>query len=184
MHYTPSGKATTDRTSVGVVFAKAPPQERVHSTAVVNTKLVIPPGADNHQVDAEFKIHNEMKLLALQPHMHLRGKAFEYRAVYPTGETEVLLRVPKYDFNWQLTYRLKEPKILPPGTVIQASGWFDNSPNNPHNPDAKVEVRWGDQSFEEMLFGIFVVAFDAKADLTQMFAEPKKPAVAQPSAGE
>lgn len=183
MHYTPNGKAMTDRTSVGVVFAKDPPRERLYSSAVANMKFTIPPGAGNHPVEGQFKIHHQMKLTALQPHMHLRGKAFEFRAVYPTGEKEVLLRVPKYDFNWQITYELKEPKVLPAGTVIEATGWFDNSANNPHNPDATVEVKWGDQSFEEMMFGVFVVAFDANANLKEMFSAPKKPA-APPPAGE
>jgi hypothetical protein len=183
MHYTPNGKVLTDKTSVGVVFAKEAPKQRVYSSAVVNGSFVIPPGADNHPVEAKARIYREVTLTALQPHMHLRGKAWEFRAVYPTGEKEVLLRVPKYDFNWQLTYYLDKPKVLPVGTVIEATAWYDNSPNNPHNPDPKAEVRWGDQSYEEMLFGAFTLAFDSSTNPKDIFTAPKKPEAAATSGG-
>jgi hypothetical protein len=92
------------------------------------------------------------------PHMHVRGKSFEYRATYPTGETETLLTVPKYDFNWQLTYYLAQPKVLPKGTVIECIAHYDNSVNNPFNPDPKSDVYWGDQTWEEMLAGFVDLA--------------------------
>ena len=98
------------------------------------------------------------------PHMHLRGKDFEYRVVYPTGETETLLSVPKFDFNWQLGYEPVKPIVLPKGTRIECTAHFDNSPNNAANPNPKVEVRWGDQSWEEMMIGWFAVVVDAKTD--------------------
>jgi hypothetical protein len=93
------------------------------------------------------------------PHMHLRGKAFEYRVVFPDGRKETLLSVPRYDFNWQLSYYLEEPLFLPKGAKLECTAWYDNSPNNPSNPDPKVEVRYGDQSWEEMMFGFFDVSF-------------------------
>ena len=107
--------------------------------------------------------------------MHLRGKAFEYRLVQPTGEKQTLLRVPHYDFNWQLSYRLEKPIDLLPGSKIEATAWFDNSPNNPANPDPKATVRWGEQSWEEMMVGFYDVAVDAKYDRRTYFKQPKKP---------
>jgi len=107
------------------------------------------------------------------PHMHLRGKDFEYRAVYPTGETEALLRVPKYNFNWQLSYYLVGSKVLPKGTRIECTAHFDNSANNPENPDPKAEVKWGDQSWEEMMIGWFDVAFDRKLEAGKVLRAEK-----------
>ena len=106
-------------------------------------------------------LQEDAQLVTLMPHMHLRGKDFEYRAVYPTGETETLLRVPRWDFNWQLVYYLDAPKTLPKGTRIECAAHFDNSPNNPANPDAGKEVKWGDQSWEEMMIGWFDLAANA-----------------------
>jgi hypothetical protein len=160
MHYTASGKATVDRSRVGLTFAKEPPRERVVTTDISNLRFRIPPGVDNHQVFARVTLYQDTKLLALFPHMHLRGKSFEYRAIYPTGETEVLLRVPKYNFNWQLTYSLKLPKALPKGTRIECVAIYDNSPKNPANPDPSAEVHVGPQTWEEMLTGFMDLAFD------------------------
>lgn len=106
---------------------------------------------------ARVTLYEDTPLLSLFPHMHVRGKAFEYRAIYPTGESETLLTVPKYDFNWQLTYYLKEPKVLPKGTVLECVARFDNSPNNPFNPDPKSDVYWGDQTWDEMLAGFLAM---------------------------
>jgi hypothetical protein len=119
---------------------------------------VIPAGDPNYKVESSIEIQQDTKLVDLMPHMHLRGKDFEYRAVYPTGEKQVLLRVPRYDFNWQLYYYPEEPVTLPKGTRIECTAHFDNSPNNPANPDATHEVRWGDQSWQEMMIGWFDVA--------------------------
>jgi hypothetical protein len=158
MHYTANGKPGTDRSRIGLIFAKEPPRERIFTTSATNSKFVIPAGAGNYQVDSSVEIAQDTKLIDLMPHMHLRGKDFEYRAVYPTGETQVLLRVPRYDFNWQLYYYPQEPILLPKGTRIECTAHFDNSPNNPANPDATKEVRWGDQSWQEMMIGWFDVA--------------------------
>ncbi|MBL8226908.1 MAG: thiol-disulfide isomerase [Bryobacterales bacterium] len=162
MHYTANGKETMDRSRVGIVFAKEPPKERVVNTFIANPLLRIPPGEANAKVMAKVPVHEDVTLQSMFPHMHVRGKAMMYRAIYPTGESEVLLDVPKYDFNWQISYYLKEPKKLPKGTQLEITAHYDNSPNNPHNPDPKQEVRWGDQTWEEMLaaFVDFVIPVD------------------------
>ena len=158
MHYTASGTAGTDRSRIGLIFAKEKPKERIFTSNATNNKFVIPPGDPNYQVESSIEIAQDTRLIDLMPHMHLRGKDFEYRAVYPTGETQVLLRVPRYDFNWQLYYYPQEPIVLPKGTRIECTAHFDNSPNNPANPDATKEVKWGDQSWQEMMIGWFDVA--------------------------
>jgi hypothetical protein len=175
LHYTANGKATTDQTRIGLIFAKQPPQKRAMTLAATNAKFVIPPGADNHRVDSKFTFQAGAELLGLMPHMHLRGKSFEYEAVYPTGEREKLLSVPRYDFNWQLFYNLKQRKPLPKGTTIECVAHFDNSANNRFNPDPSKEVRWGDQSWEEMMIGWFDVAFDAQMDPAKLFRKEKRP---------
>ncbi len=175
MHYTTNGEPATDLTKVGIVFAKEPPKEVMATIGVDNHEFAIPPGADSHEVKARWEVPNEMTLVNLTPHMHLRGKDFRYEATYPTGETEVLLNVPRYDFNWQHTYVLAQPKVLPAGTVINVIAHFDNSPNNKFNPDPKAEVRYGDQSWEEMMIGFGTVVWDAKDVDKNMFA-PRKPA--------
>ena len=162
LHYTPNGKAGADKTYFGLTFAKEQPKERVVTMAVETQDFVIPAGAPNHRVDATFDVENEMTLTALFPHMHLRGKAYEYRLVHPDGTKETLLNVPCYDFNWQLSYYLKQPIALPKGAKLEGTAWYDNSPNNSANPDPTKEVRYGDQSFEEMMFGFFDVTFPVK----------------------
>ena len=174
MHYTANGKAGTDKSKIGLIFAKEPPRERVVTMAVSNNKFVIPPGAPNHRVDARLTIRDEAWLIGMLPHMHLRGKSFEYRALYPDGREEVLLKVPRYDFSWQLSYYPEKPIRLVPGTVIEAIAHYDNSPNNPSNPDPTVEVRYGDQSWEEMMFGFFDVAFDVHKDPADLLRGKKK----------
>ena len=178
MHYTANGTEAVDRSKVGMVFAKEPPRERVVNTFVQNLNFRIPPGAENHKVDARVTLHQDVKLQSFFPHMHLRGKAMEYRAVYPTGEKQVLMRVSRYDFNWQMTYQLVEPLLLPKGTVLEVSAWYDNSPNNPHNPDPAAEVFWGDQSWEEMLAAFVDFAIPASMDPHSIGAPPARVQVA------
>ena len=174
LHYTANGHAGEDRTKVGVVFCKQAPHERVMTLAASNSKFTIPPGDPNYQVDASFELGHDAKLSALLPHMHLRGKDFQYRLVYPSGETETILRVPHYDFGWQLWYQPVSDIVLPKGTQIAATAHFDNSVNNPHNPDSTKAVTWGDQSWEEMMIGFFDVTFPAELDPKQLFPEKKK----------
>jgi hypothetical protein len=115
-------------------------------------------------------VGTEVKLASLHPHMHGRGKDFEYRVVYPTGEAETLLRVPRYNWHWQLWYNLSKPLILPKGTKIQCTAHFDNSPNNPDDADPTKEVAWGDQSWDEMMVGFFNLEFDAQVPVKDIYA--------------
>ena len=175
MHYTATGKAATDISRIGITFATAKPTERVLMLAATTANFAIPPGDPNYQVDAKLTLQDDAMLLDLLPHMHFRGKSFEYRVTYPSGEKEVLLSVPKYDFNWQLTYDLAQPKLLPKGTVIECTAHYDNSANNPYNPDPTKEVRFGEQTWEEMMFGFMEVA--VPLDKTAMdLMRPKRPA--------
>jgi hypothetical protein len=164
VHYTANGTAGVDRSKVGLIFAKEPPRERVMTIQASERKFVIPAGAPNHEVQARFTLKRDSTLTSLFPHMHLRGKDFEYRVALPNGETQTLLKVPDYSFGWQLSYTLAQPLRLPKGSVIECTAHYDNSINNKYNPDASKEVRWGDQSWEEMMIGFFNVAFDAKID--------------------
>ena len=173
MHYTANGHAGTDRSKVGVVFATEPPKERVFTLAAGKGDFKIPPGDPNYKVDSEFEMGTQVKLIGMLPHMHLRGKDFEYRVVYPTGERETILSVPHYSFSWQLSYYPVKPIVLTKGTKIECTAHYDNSPNNPSNPDATKEVTWGDQSWDEMMLGFFDVAFDAKMPLKDLFPEKK-----------
>jgi len=174
LHYTANGTAGEDKSKIGLVFAKEPPKERVMTLAAFNPRFAIPPGADNHQVEASMTLQGDAKLLSLIPHMHNRGKAFEMRLAQPDGAKTDLLRM-RWDFNWQLSYVLPEPIALTRGSKIEATAWFDNSANNPYNPDPKKEVRWGDQSWEEMMIGFFSVSFDAKKDPMELMRAPKRP---------
>jgi hypothetical protein len=173
VHYTANGTAGVDRSKVGLIFAKEPPRERVVTLAAGNNKFVIPAGEANHEVESKFTLRSEATLTTLFPHMHLRGKDFEYRLTLPNGEKRTLLKVPGYSFSWQLSYDLAEPMQLPKGTVIECTAHFDNSANNKYNPDSTKEVRHGDQSWEEMMIGFFNVAFDANADPKTLFSEKK-----------
>jgi len=155
VHYTTNGKPGRDRSRLGLVFAKEPPQREIRTGLITNAVFAIPPGADNHQVEAEATFTDDVKIWSMHPHMHLRGKDMTYTATYPDGRSEVLLRVPKYDFGWQTDYWLAQPLSVPKGTKIRVSAHFDNSPANRANPDPKSTVRWGDQTWEEMMIGFF-----------------------------
>jgi hypothetical protein len=184
MHYTTNGKAGTDRSRVGFQFAKQPPKERVVNTFVSNRNLHIPAGAADHEVLAKVTLQADSTLLAMFPHMHVRGKGFEYRATYPNGESETLLSVPRYDFNWQLTYYLQQPKQLPKGTVLECVARYDNSPNNPFNPDPGKEIYWGDQTWDEMLAGFVDLAMPAKTNPMSLVPPKPAPAPAPSTGGE
>jgi hypothetical protein len=153
IHYTPNGTATRDQVKIGLLFAQEPPQHIIHVAGISDHRLSIPPGAAHHPETAIIPVPADVKLLAFMPHMHLRGAAFRYEAILPDGTVRTLLDVPRYDFNWQLSYRYAEPPTLPRGSKIRATGWFDNSPNNPANPDPSKTVKWGPQTFDEMMLG-------------------------------
>jgi peroxiredoxin len=163
MHYTPDGVERKDRSSVGLIFAKEPPRHEVRTRGIAQQLLIIPPGEANHEVKSRSTFDRDVTLMSLLPHMHLRGKDFNYEAVYPDGKREMLLSVPQYDFNWQSNYRLKKPIALPRGTRIECVAHFDNSENNPNNPDPKKRVFWGDQTWEEMMIGFVDYSFPIEA---------------------
>ena len=180
IHYTANGQESLDRSKVGIVFATEKPKERVVNAFILNETLRIPPGAENHRVDGKVTLQADATLQSMFPHMHLRGKAFEYAATFPDGETRTLLKVPQYSFNWQLTYYLDQPIKLPKGTLLTATAFYDNSPNNPYNPDPKKEVYWGDQSWDEMLAGF--VDFAIPVDMNPLDLARPKPAGKAPAA--
>ncbi|MFP6693788.1 MAG: redoxin domain-containing protein [Pirellulales bacterium] len=153
LHYTPTGKVEKDRSEVGLIFCKQPPQRPVKGGGAINFLFAIPPGAGDHRIVSHARFNNDVELLSLMPHMHLRGKDFRYTAHYPDGRKEILLNVPDYDFNWQHRYRFAKPFPIPKGTVIECVAHFDNSDENPANPDPTKTVRWGDQTWEEMMIG-------------------------------
>ncbi len=161
VHYTPIGTEQTDLSKLGIVFAE--PSEVTHevkTTSAVQTRLRIPPGDANYQISAMLPEElPECRLITMAPHMHLRGKAFRYTAVYPDGKKEILLDVPAYDFNWQTGYRMAEPVKMPAGARIECEATFDNSTANLNNPDPTKLVRWGDQTDDEMMIGYFDIVF-------------------------
>ena len=175
MHYTANGKATEDRTRIGIVFAKEPPRQAVLSLQMSNDRFVIPPGDSNYRVQVSGTLPNDALLISMFPHMHLRGKAFEYLITEPNGRVETLLKVNHYDFQWQLNYRLAEPRLIKAGTHLTWIGYFDNSPNNPGNPDPTAEVRYGEQSWDEMMIGFFDVVVDAGIDKQKFFERTDSP---------
>jgi mono/diheme cytochrome c family protein len=168
MHYTTNGKPGQDVSRIGLIFAKHPPQQRVLTLQLTNDHFVIPPGAPDYRVEARGTLPNDAILLSFFPHMHLRGKSFEYNIICADHCIESLLRV-HYHFHWQMSYRLATPMPLKAGTQLQAVARFDNSPANPHNPDPDAEVRWGEQTSDEMMVGFFDVAVDPTFDKQRFF---------------
>jgi len=168
MHYTTNGKAGRDTSRIGLIFAKDPPRQQILTLQLTNDHFVIPPGVPDYRVEARGTLPNDATLLGFFPHMHLRGKKFEYNIVQKDRGIATLLCV-NYHFHWQMSYRLAEPLRLKAGTELQAVAWFDNSKANPHNPDPTAAVRWGEQTYEEMMVGFFDVAVDAASDKWKFF---------------
>jgi len=167
MHYTAVGSVQTDQTSVALKFADPRTvKKEVATRAMIDLDLSIPPRVAEHRVVQTWRINCDVLLLSLFPHLHLRGKSFRYEAIYPDGTSEILLDVPRYDFNWQHRYELVEPKRLPSGSLLRCTAVYDNSANNPLNPNPDAEVHEGPQSWDEMFRGYFDVAL-ADQDLTR-----------------
>ena len=170
MHYTTNGHDAADRTKVGMVFARSTPRQRVLTLQLAYDQhaIPIPAGAENYRVEVRGTLPNDATLLSFFPHMHLRGRRFEYNIIHPDRSVETLLRV-NYNFYWQLSYRLASPRPLKAGTELEAVAWYDNSRSNPHNPDPESDVQWGDQTYNEMMVGFFDVAVPANIDKEQFF---------------
>ncbi len=170
VHYTPRGIPQTDRSEIGLVFAD-PKTIRKEMTAIaaINMDLSIPAGSADYEAEADHRFNQDTIVYSLLPHMHLRGKSFRFEAVYPDGRREVLLDVPRYEFEWQNVYVLAQPKLMPEGSVLRCLARYDNSDGNPSNPDPKRTVTWGEQTHDEMLVGYVEVAL---ADQDLALGEP------------
>ncbi len=167
VHYTATGKEEHDRSEIGLVFCKQPPQHNVENFGISNTLFRIPPGAANYKVESSIPVVKDAVILSLYPHTHVRGKDFEYVAEYPDGRKQRLLSVPQYDFNWQNTYRLKTPLHLPKGAWIRCTAHYDNSAANPANPDPAKSVGWGDQTWDEMMIGYIDFYYEDESGKTE-----------------
>jgi hypothetical protein len=162
VHYTTTGEAGTDRTSIGLIFSKVPVEKRVITAGAVGRNLAIPPGDPNYEVKSSFEFKHDSHIDSLHPHMHMRGKDFLYRLVYPNGTSKILLSVPRWDFNWQLTYFFKEAVPAPKGSKLECIAHYDNSIKNKFNPDPTKLVEWGPQTWEEMMIGYLDYTIDSQ----------------------
>jgi hypothetical protein len=152
MHYTATGKPTSDRTKLGITFAKEREPREVAAQHFMNMQLKLPAGAADVAVTTDLEFMQDATVWGIFPHTHLRGKKWAYQLVLPGGETRSILSVPRYDFNWQTYYMFKEPLRVPKGAKIVSTAWYDNSAANRSNPDPTREVLWGDQTWEEMQY--------------------------------
>jgi peroxiredoxin len=153
VHYTPTGKIRTDRSRVGFIFSKTKPTREAFTLGIANADLILPAGAGDVEIRSSKELPIDVRVLSFMPHMHLRGKDFLYTFTKPGGSPETVLSVPAFDFAWQTYYVLENPIELPKGSVIDCLAHFDNSDSNPYNPDSTKMVRWGEQTFEEMMIG-------------------------------
>ncbi len=159
MHYTTTGKETVDETKIGVYLHDAPPKYVMKEVVAAQRRFMVPPHVKDHELAGEQFIERDAYLYAMMPHMHYRGKRMSYTARYPDGTEEVLLSVPRYDFNWQFNYQLEEPVFIPAGTTIVVRGAMDNSDRNPGNPDPSRPVHFGLQTQHEMFFGFMTMRY-------------------------
>ena len=171
MHYTTSGRETVDATEVGLFVQDVPPAYVMSGGVAGRRRFIIPPGAKEHKLRGEQLIEKDAYLYEMMPHMHFRGKYMSYTAEYPDGTSELLLSVPKYDFNWQFKYQLQEPLFMPSGTKLVAEGAMDNSDRNPGNPDPTRPVFFGLQTMHEMFFGFTTLRYDGHVPKEQMAAK-------------
>jgi peroxiredoxin len=153
VHYTPNGKAVKDRSSVAMIFAKEPPERELQVNIFANVLIRVPPGDPHYRAENVHVFREDARILSFMPHMHTRGKSWQYEATYPDGRQETLLSIPRWDFNWQSIYRFAEPVRVPKGTKIRAVAHWDNSSANPQNPDPTKEIRYGPQTWDEMMNG-------------------------------
>ncbi len=169
MHYTPNGSPQKDRSAVGLKFCDPDTvTHRVATSNAINGMFAIPAGDPNYKVESTRTYGREVKLLSVFPHMHLRGKDFHYELIYPDGRKETIMNMPRYDFNWQTSYIFDKPMELPAGTTMHCTAHFDNSADNPANPDPTKTVRWGDQTWEEMMIGWFDIAIPKDWDIAEV----------------
>jgi len=162
MHYTASGHQMNDRTSVGFHFAKEMPDEEIFASQFLNGSLSLPAGAKDVAVPAELGIGQPVRIWGMMPHTHLRGTRWKYTLEKPDSTSEVILDVPHYDFNWQTYYMFAKPLDIAPGSKIKSMAWYDNSASNKNNPDPTINVKWGDQTWEEMQYTGFLYSVPSR----------------------
>ena len=172
MHYTPNGTAVKDRSSIGLILHKKPPKCEMLMNSFMNESIRIPPRDPHYRAEATMRLPADARILALVPHMHWRGKDYFYELIYPDGRKQTLLSVPRWDFNWQNTYQFAEPIKMPKGVRLHAVAHWDNSRNNPYNPDPDKEVRFGLQTWEEMMVGWCVYTWE-RPDTAEKLARQK-----------
>ncbi len=181
MHYSPNGKEAVDHSKLALYFAKTAPAKRILAIDTLrDLDLRLLPNEANYVSHAGMTLAAPARLLSVQPHMHMRGKSMEVSAVFPGGRTDMLVSVPRYDFNWQTTYTFSDPIPLPAGTRLESVAHFDNSSNNRFNPDASATIHWGDQTTDEMHIAFLELVIDAKANAESLFVEA--PRMIAPSA--
>jgi mono/diheme cytochrome c family protein len=162
MHYTAHGHEMKDRTSVGFRFAKEMPSEEIFAAAFTNGAFTLPAGAKDVAVPSEIGVSQPVKIWGLMPHTHLRGTRWQYKLERPDGTSEIVLDVPRYDFNWQTYYLFATPLEIPVGSKLTSMAWYDNSASNKNNPDPKIDVKWGDQTWEEMQYTGFLYSVPSR----------------------
>lgn len=167
IHYTPSGTARSERLRMGLVFADAPPQYEVKTLSLADRNLNIPPGVRSHEESMSRKVPFDIPVTSFMAHMHVRGQAFRYELIAADGTSEILLDIPRYDFNWQLRYDLKEPRLLPAGSTMKVTALYDNSSANQANPDPTKTVKWGSQTYDEMMIGYLEYFEPARTSLVK-----------------
>jgi len=167
------GTAKVDLSKLAVKFADGPVEHPITTAWIAHPSFVIPAGSPDHKAESVFKFIDDGQIYALTPHLHLRGKSFTYTAEYPDGSTAILLDVPKWNFNWQISYVLQEPLDIPKGTKIRATAHWDNSTNNPHNPDPTLEIRWGNPSTDEMMIGFMDYSYNRLKKHQSQFGMPE-----------
>jgi hypothetical protein len=172
MHYTPNGTAVKDRSSVGITFSPKPPKFEMLLSEFANMSIELPPHDPHYKAEATFRLRADARILSFAPHMHWRGKDYRYEVIYPDGKRQTLLSVPRWDFNWQNVYRLKEPLKLPKGTKLHAVAHWDNSVNNLLNPDPTKPVRFGLQSWEEMMVGFVAYMWERPETAAELAKNP------------
>jgi peroxiredoxin len=176
MHYTPNGTKTKDRSSIGVTFAKKPPKRELLLSEFANMAFEVPPHDPHYKAEAVFRLRADARIVSFAPHMHWRGQDYRYEVIYPDGKRETLLSVPRWDFNWQNVYRFDEPLKLPKGAKLHAVAHWDNSANNPLNPDPSKSARFGLQTWEEMMVGFVAYVWERPETAEELAKDPLSPA--------
>ncbi|HKB35983.1 MAG TPA: hypothetical protein VKD72_05985 [Gemmataceae bacterium] len=172
LHYTPNGTATKDRSSVGITFAKGPPKFELFTNIFANGEIHLPARDPHYRAEATWRLRADARIISFLPHMHWRGKDYSYEVIYPGGKKETLLSVPRWDFNWQNVYQLQEPLKLPKGARLHAVAHWDNSRNNPLNPDPAKDVRWGPQTWDEMMVGWVAYVWERPGTAEELAKNP------------